>query len=1406
MALVVILLGIMPLGDLLVHPAYAQTAGTSVDYAENNTAAIAAFVAYDQDGGIIRWSLSGPDDDLFTIDGGKLAFKKPPNYEDPQSAAAGNVYRVTVQASGGAHDVVVTVTDVDEAGTASIDRPQPQVSRPLEASLSDEDERVRNERWQWARSQDQTTWTDIRGATSPRRTPATEDEGMYLRATVTYSDKFAAGKTASAVSVYPVEARTLSNAAPSFADQDRVKSTPYVDVTRSVSESTSVGRPIGRRVSATDADDDILFYELLDTPDLKDGDGDARFTIDSLTGQIRVGKGLGADRGETEDEDSTALTGTPALPDGEDADNAGNNEYVLRVRASDPSTASATVNVIVKITNVNEPPDFADDVPTLLRVRENDEPVIMVGDSANQVTAGTYAVTDQDSGDTARAYSVSGDDKEFLEFDNGTLKFKADHDPNFEEKNSYSISVVVRSGSSSRRRSSTLDVTIEVVDTEDKGEVFLSQRQAQVGREVAATPSDPDGGLRISRWTWERSAVITVGGDGTPSAECLEDTDNTPVVSSWTVIDGASLATYTPKPADVDKCLRATVFYTDNLGDAEEATGVLEAPTQDSRTANAAPKFVDQDLNSAGDQSDRTSRKVEENTEAGESIGAAITAYDDDDELLIYTLNGADAAFFSMARNDGQLKTKASLNFEARNSYSVVVTATDPSGATDDIQVTINIIDVHDPVRITGVGSVRFPENGTDPLASYTAFDEGEHVIRWSVSGRDDDLFTIEDGVLAFKKPPNYEDPQSGANGALLSAKNVYRVTVEAAGGTRSVSVTVTDVDEAGTVIMDRPQPQVGRPLSARLSDEDDGVADERWRWARSEDGRTWTNIEGATAPQRRPAEADEDMYLRATVIYSDKFGAGKTASAVTANRVEPTTLFNAAPSFAGQDDDESTAYVDVARSVPEHTAVGMSIGDPVSASDADSDILLYELLDTPDLEDDDGDARFTIDGLTGQIRVGKVLGADPDEREDEATSLTGSPALPSNETADDPGNSEYVLRVQASDPSTASTTVNVIVRITQVNEPPAFDDDPPTLLSVVENVDPPDIKIEHSKTSIGADTYAVTDQDGTVTGPGGYDDTTYTYSVSGADGDVFTFDNSKLTFKPGHEPDFEDRSSYSITVVAHSGNGPRRLSSTLDVTIEVVDGEDQGAVVLSQRQPEVGVLIYAMASDDDGGVIIKKWEWELSELVTVSERGAPSHECEDDPSTPGIPPVTTWTKIAGASAAVYAPKAADVGRCLRAKVVYIDNVGRANDEATGVLEVPVGRHGSFGNAPALDGGFVNAAPVFTDQDSDDQSDSTSREVPENTEAGSNIGAPVEAQDEDDDLLIYTMGGPDAAFFRIGRNDGQLKTEAPLNYEVRNSYSVVVTATDPFGATDSIRVTINVTDVDDPPVITVITG
>ena len=1134
-----------------------------------------------------------------------------------------------------------------------------------------------------------------------------KSNGTFLRATVTYADKFGSGKTASAVSDYRVEARTLSNAAPSFVHQDGDEDTPHIDVERSIAENTPLGINVDGAVSATDADADILFYELLDTPDLTDAGGAARFTIDSLSGLLRVGKVLGADDGEREDEGSTALDPGPALPAGEDAGQAGNGEYVLRVKVSDPSTASATVNVIVTVANVNEPPAFDEDAPTLLRVTENvDPPVITIGDSDTPVAAGTYAATDEDGvttgpdayDDTSYAYSVSGPDSDVLVFNgDGVLSFTADHEPDFEEQSSYSITIVAHSGLASRRLSTTLDVTIEVVAAEDPGEVLLSQREPQVGREVQAWVSDLDGGVRIERWVWERSAQVTVDANGDPSAECRDDPDTgIPVVAGWTPIDEASSPVYVPQEADAGRCLRAMATYTDRIENQagaadEQVTGVSEAPVQDDSPVNAAPNFVDQDMSASGEQSERISRRVAENTEAGRSIGPPVSAHDDDGDLLIYTLGGADAAFFGISRNSGQLVTKAPLNYEVRRSYAVEVIATDPSGASDSILVTINLTDEDDPAQITGVSSVDFAENGTAPVATFSAHDEGGHAVRWSLNGPDEDRFTINDGVLRFREPPDYEDPRS------VLAGNVYTVTIEANDGTHDVDVTVTDVDEAGEVSIDRPQPQAGRPLGAELSDDDSGVTAVRWQWARSGDGASWTDIVGATSPGRSPTDDDVGMYLRASVTYSDKFGSGKRASAVSANRVDATTLFNTAPSFADQDEDEDTPYIEVSRSVAENAPVGAPIGEPLAATDADEDILSYELLDTPDLEDEVGHLRFTIDSLTGQVRVGEELGADAGERQDEATVLTGTPALPGDEDAGDAGNSKYVLRVRVSDPSTASATVNVIVTVADVNEPPRFKQDVPAVLRVRENASPLVITVGDSDTRLGDGAYAATDLD-RATGPAAYDDTNETYSLSGADRSYFTVDAAgTLSFRTAHRPDFERKSSYSIAIVASSGEGSRRLPSSLEVRVNVLDAEDAGSVTLSERQPELGIEIHAMDSDPDGGVMVNRWVWERSGEVVVS-RGAPSAECEDDPRTTGVPAVGGWTPIAGASSAVYDARPADLSRCLRATAIYADNLSVNDQRATGVSEVPVGRHSSTG-ATEPEAGFVNAAPVFPDQD-----------------------------------------------------------------------------------------------------------
>ena len=103
-----------------------------------------------------------------------------------------------------------------------------------------------------------------------------------------------------------------------------------------------------------------------------------------------------------------------------------------------------------------------------------------------------------------------------------------------------------------------------------------------------------------------------------------------------------------------------------------------------------------------------------------------------------------------------------------------------------------------------------------------------------------------------------------------------------------------------------------------------------------------------------------------------------------------------------------------------------------------------------------------------------------------------------------------------------------------------------------------------------------------------------------------------------------------------------------------------------------------------------------------------------------------------------------------------------------------------------------NTAPQFPD------TETGARSVAENTASGELVGDPVAATDADNDVLTYTLGGDDSASFGIDLTTGQLMTLAALDYETKDTYSVTVTASDSGGLSDSIDVTITVTNVDEP--------
>ena len=104
----------------------------------------------------------------------------------------------------------------------------------------------------------------------------------------------------------------------------------------------------------------------------------------------------------------------------------------------------------------------------------------------------------------------------------------------------------------------------------------------------------------------------------------------------------------------------------------------------------------------------------------------------------------------------------------------------------------------------------------------------------------------------------------------------------------------------------------------------------------------------------------------------------------------------------------------------------------------------------------------------------------------------------------------------------------------------------------------------------------------------------------------------------------------------------------------------------------------------------------------------------------------------------------------------------------------------------------INNDPVFA-------STAETREVAENSAAGTNVGAVIpEATDADDDTLTYSMEGDDEASFDFDASTRQIttKTGVTYNYEAtENTYSVTVTADDGNDGTATVAVTINLTDV-----------
>ncbi len=1112
--------------------------------------------------------------------------------------------------------------------------------------------------------------------------------------------------------------------------------------TRSIAENTTSGANIGNSVSATDADRDTLTYTL-------DGTDASAFTINRTNGQLQT---------------SAAL------------DFEAKNSYSVTITVSDGKDGTDSISVTINITNVNE------DIP-------NNDPVFTDGSNAIRSIAENtgsgvdidtpVSATDADDGNTL-SYSLGGTDAAAFSIDSTSGQLRTSAALDYETKNTYSITISVSDGNGG---SDTISVTINITNV-DETPTNSAPEFAEGVSTSRSVAENTGSGVDIG------SAVSATDVDGDTLTYTLGGTD----ASSFS-LDSSSGQLRTSASLDYETKTSYSVVLTvsDENGGSDSLRVTINITNIDEAPANNSPVFT----------SDSTTRTIAENTVVDTNIGAAITATDADDDTLTYGLTGTDAASFSIVSRTGQLKTKAVLNHEVKDSYSLIVTVSDGQGGSDSISITINVLDVNESPSFSGESTTRsIAENttlNTNIGAAVIATDPDDGTtLTYTLGGTDAAVFSIDSktGQLKTKGDLDFE------------TKKTYSVTIAVSDGNLSdmitVTINVTDLDETPSnnppVFTDGETTtrsvaentatgtDIGNPIAVTDADQN------TLAYAMSGDDASTFSINLNTGQLKTSAVLNYEVKKVYEVSVTVNDGSGTDSIVVTIN----VTDVNEAPVF----EDDSVTHT-----IAENTAANTNIGSAITITDPDGDNLTYTLGGTDA-------ASFNIGSTNGQLRTKDAL--------DYETKRT------------------YSVTVTASD-GKLSDSITVTINVTDVDEnnAPAFAS-ASTTRSVAENTG--------SGVNIG-NAVSASDPDN--------DDLTYT--LGGTDAASFNIGSTNGQLRTKDALDYETKRTYSVTVTASDG----KLSDSITVTINVTDVDENNAPAFASASTtrsvaentgsgvNIGSVITATDPDNDdltytlGGtdaasfnigsingqlrtkdaldyetkrtysVTVTASDGKLSDSITVTI----NVNDVDENRSPAFASASTTRSVAentgsgvniGNAVSATDPDNDDLTYTLGGTDAASFNIGSTNGQlrTKDALDYETKRTYSV-TVTASDGKLSDSITVtinVTDVDENNApafaSASTTRSVAENTATNTDIGHVVSATDEDDDTLTYTLGGTNASSFNIVSSSGQLKTKAALNYENKNSYSVTVSVSDGGGGTDSINVSINISDVNDPPKFT----
>ncbi len=796
-------------------------------------------------------------------------------------------------------------------------------------------------------------------------------------------------------------------------------------------------------------------------------------------------------------------------------DQDSNNVYELSITAADGANQTSQ-GITVTVADINEAPIFTN-TSVNLDTAENDSSFTHVVDAAD----------DPDQGETL-TYQLGGDDAAAFDFDAATraLSFKAT--PDYESPqdqnsdNTYRLTITAADS----QYSTAQTITIAVADLNDEAPQFTSLSSQSVSYTTAkvgdiiytAQATDSDAGDQVS---------YTLG--GTDSSDF-----------TFNATSGELAFAQLPDLTEFQSAGAGGIAYalTITATDLANNSSALDLTINLVDDTGSAPEFTQASANIS----------VDENV-----VGVIYQAVasDADSDPVAYSLEGSDAAAFTIDSSSGELSFGSPPDHElpadagANNVYELTIVATDsPVGnqAQQSLAVTVNNLNDNEPQFALASSAFDVLENSTAVATIAAADADGDDLTFALTNSTDASFFSLDptSGVLAFTSAPDFENPQDS------NADNTYELELSVFDGAHStnqaITVAVANIDEAPSFAAATQDLSVNENTSGSIY----------------------------TAQASDPEQA--------ALAYS---ASGADAGLFTINNTNGDLSFNSSPNFETPLDSDTNNVYQLTITATDGTnqasqAVTVTVADvneaPIFASasvnlDTDENAASFaHIVDAADDEDQGEQLTYQLGGDDQS-----AFDFDATTR---ALSFKQSPDYES--PADQDSNNVYQINIVASD-SEYDATQAITIAVVDLN------DEAPQFTSASS------LALDYTSVAVGTTVYTAQATDADANDQ-------ITYALSGADASAFSLDNGSgalaFTQAPSLDSpqDADGDNFYQITITATDLNAN---STDLALSVNVVDDTgsaptfDQASASIAVDENVVGAIYTAQATDVDPGDIL---------------------------------------------------------------------------------------------------------------------------------------------------------------------------------------------------------------------------